>query len=303
MRKEFAQHIERHAVINDKIIFMTGDLGFMALENLKKTIGNRFINAGVSEQNIISMAASLAYEELIPICYSIAPFIVFRPAEQIRIDVCLHNLNVKIVGNGGGFGYGIMGATHHAIEDIAVIGSFQNMRCFIPFCNEDVSGAIDKMFEYKGPSYLRLGYGLKPPQIQMENFAPIRKFTDGNKITIIGMGPVLLNAFDALSEINNPTADVFAISELPLTSLSEELKESIAKTKKLLIIEEHVKRGGLGENIASFLLEEGISCKYKHLYIDGYSNGLYGSQSYHQEINGLDKKTVLLAINNLINGN
>ncbi|MGD0711495.1 MAG: transketolase C-terminal domain-containing protein [Bacteroidales bacterium] len=302
MRKEFAQHIERLAVENDKIIFLTGDLGFMALENLRKAIGDRFINTGVSEQNMISMAASLAYENLIPVCYSIAPFIVFRPAEQIRIDVCLHNLNVKIVGNGGGFGYGIMGATHHAIEDIAVIGSFQNMRCFIPFCNEDVSGAIDKMFEYKGPSYLRLGFGDKPQQIQLEKFSSVRRLSMGDKITIAGIGPILLNVFETLAETEKGIADVFAISEMPLTSLHEELKNSITKTKKLLVIEEHVKRGGLGENIASLILEDGICCVYRHLFINGYVNGLYGSQSYHLEINGLDKKTIFLAINTLING-
>ena len=101
MRKEFARAIEEVAVSNDKIIFLTGDLGFMALESLRDAIGDRFINTGVSEQNMVSMAASLAYEGLIPVCYSIAPFMVFRPAEQIRIDVCLHNLNVKLIGNGG----------------------------------------------------------------------------------------------------------------------------------------------------------------------------------------------------------
>jgi transketolase len=296
MRKEFAQHIERLAVENDKIIFLTGDLGFMALENLRNAIGDRFINTGVSEQNMISMAASLAYENLIPICYSIAPFVVFRPAEQIRIDVCLHNLNVKIIGNGGGFGYGIMGATHHAIEDIAVIGSFQNMRCFIPFCNEDVSGAIDKMFEYKGPSYLRLGYGVKPLHIATGNFSSVRKLGTGDKITIVGMGPVLLNVFDALNKTRNNIADVFVVSEMPLTYLPEELKKSILKTKKLIVVEEHVKRGGLGENIASLILEEGIMCKYSPLYIKGYTNGLYGNQAYHLDVNGLNSEAILAEI-------
>jgi transketolase len=245
---------------------------------------------------MISMAASLAYENLIPVCYSIAPFVVFRPAEQIRIDVCLHNLNVKIIGNGGGFGYGIMGATHHAIEDIAVIGSFQNMRCFIPFCNEDVSGAIDKMFEYKGPSYLRLGYGVKPLHIATGNFSSVRKLGTGDKITIVGMGPVLLNVFDALNKTRNNIADVFVVSEMPLTYLPEELKKSILKTKKLIVVEEHVKRGGLGENIASLILEEGIMCKYSPLYIKGYTNGLYGNQAYHLDVNGLNSEAILAEI-------
>jgi transketolase len=302
MRKEFAQHIEKLAVENDKIIFLTGDLGFMALENLKNAIGERFINVGVSEQNMVSMAASLAYEGLIPICYSIAPFIVYRPAEQIRIDVCLHNLNVKLVGNGGGFGYGIMGATHHAIEDIAVLSCFQNMQCYIPFCNEDVRGTIDQMFAYNGPSYLRLGYGFKPSNISIPDFTKIRKLLTGNEVTIIGAGPVLLNAFEALKNFNENTADVFVVSQQPITGIPIELKESILKTKKLIIVEEHVKRGGLGENIASILLEEGIFCKYSHLCIKGYISGLYGDQAYHIEENGLNATAIITEINKLING-
>ena len=300
MRKEFAQRIEKLAVENEKIVFLTGDLGFMALENIKNAIGERFINVGVSEQNMISVAASLAYEGLSPICYSIAPFIVFRPAEQIRLDVCLHNLNVKIVGNGGGFGYGIMGATHHAIEDIAVLSSFQHMRCYIPFCNEDVEGVVDRMFSYNGPSYLRLGFGVKPGEMVIPPALPIRKVCEGSKITIIGLGPVLLNAYEALKNFEKNTADVFVVSEVPVLEFSEELQESIRKTKKLIIIEEHVKRGGLGEHIASLLMEKGISCEFIHMYVTGYVNGLYGNQVYHVEENGMDHVSIGAKIKALI---
>src|SRR3990167_3479873 len=147
MRKQFSQTIEEIARKNKKILFLTGYLGFNALENVQKVMGDRFINVGVAEQNMITMAAALASQGFTVLCYSIAPFIVFPPAEQIRLDVCLHNLNVKIIGNGGGYGYGIMGATHHAIEDIAVISSFQNMRCFIPFCAEDTDAVVKSMMK------------------------------------------------------------------------------------------------------------------------------------------------------------
>src|SRR3989338_2757600 len=92
MRKEFSKTIEKIASDDQKIIFLTGDLGFMALENVRSAIQNRFVNAGVSEQNMVSMAAGLASQGLTPICYSIAPFAVFRPAEQIPVDVCLHDM-------------------------------------------------------------------------------------------------------------------------------------------------------------------------------------------------------------------
>lgn len=300
MRKEFSNIIEKIATADDQIIFLTGDLGFMALENVRDAIGKRFINMGVAEQNMISVAAALATEGLVPVCYSISPFIVFRPAEQIRLDVCLHNLNVKIVGNGGGYGYGIMGATHHALEDIAVLSSFQNMKCFIPFCNEDVENTINAMFLYKGPSYLRLGFGIKPVNISIPSFQPIRNILKGNDITIIGMGPVVLNAIDTVIS-NSLSADVFAVSEIPISDINEELKQSIKKTGKLLILEEHVQRGGIGEHLAHKLLSAQITCSFKHLFAVGYPDGLYGSQSYHQQLCGLDTESLLLTVKSMLN--
>ena len=139
MRKEFAEAIIDLAESNEKIVFLTGDLGFMALEGVKDCLGERFINAGVAEQNMATMAASLAYEGFIPFIYSISPFITLRPYEQLRNDICLHNLPVKIVANGGGYGYGIMGSTHHNIEDIGAMRILPNMKVFVPFTKEDVS--------------------------------------------------------------------------------------------------------------------------------------------------------------------
>jgi len=301
MRKEFSQTIEKIARIDSRIIFLTGDLGFMALEGVRDIMGSRFINVGVSEQNMISLAAGLASEGLIPICYSIAPFAVFRPAEQIRLDVGLHNMNVKIVGNGGGYGYGIMGATHHALEDIAVVSSFQNFHCYIPYCNEDVHGTVHAMLQYNGPSYLRLGFGVVPPSIFIPEFSPTRKLASGDKLTIVGLGPIVLNAWKALEELGDHSlADLFVVSEMPVTELSEELMLSLNRTKKLLVIEEHVSRGGLGENLALFIVKHQLICQFIHRFALGYPNGLYGSQAYHQKLCGLDPQSLSANIKTLL---
>jgi len=111
MRKPFVEAVLRH-VKPVTSVFMTGDLGFMALEPVREAFGGRFINAGVAEQNMISVAAGLAKTGLEVWAYSIAPFCYARPFEQIRNDVCLHRLPVHLVGNGGGYGYGVMGSTH-----------------------------------------------------------------------------------------------------------------------------------------------------------------------------------------------
>src|SRR6185503_2234094 len=105
MRNIFCEILVQHAKRQD-FVFLTGDLGYMALEPLQKVAGGRFINAGIAEQNMVSVAAGLASQGLSPWAYSIAPFIYARPLEQIRNDVCIHDLPVKLVGNGGGYAYG-----------------------------------------------------------------------------------------------------------------------------------------------------------------------------------------------------
>ncbi len=300
MRKEFSKSIEKLAASDPGIIFLTGDLGFMALENLQETMGDRFINAGVSEQNMVTLAAGLSSQGYKVLCYSIAPFAVFRPAEQIRLDVCLHDMDVKIVGNGGGYGYGIMGPTHHAIEDIAMLSSFQNMRCYIPFCNEDVDGIVNVMMKRKGPSYLRLGFGVKPENLDLPEYASVRKLRSGRKITVVGMGPVVLNVLKALEMCGAKiSADLFVVSEMPLAGLPPILLESVKRTGKVLVVEEHVGRGGLGENLSLLLLKNSAGCKLAHSKAAGYPNDLYGSQAYHQKMSGLDPESICETIKEL----
>src|ERR1041384_1815133 len=131
MRTEFANAMSALFETRKDLVFITGDLGYMAFESLAATLGERFVNAGVAEQNAVSLAAGLAREGQLPWVYSMAVFTVLRPYEQIRHNLCLHELPVKLVGNGGGYGYGIMGATHHALEDVAALRALPNMRLYL----------------------------------------------------------------------------------------------------------------------------------------------------------------------------
>ena len=144
MRNTFCQTLVQYSDLPD-FVFLTGDLGFMALEPLQKSAGERFINAGIAEQNMVSVSAGLAKTGLKPWAFSIAPFIYARPLEQIRNDVCLHDLPVKLVGNGGGYGYGVMGGSHHAIEDYGILLSLQNMRVFVPAFAVDIPPIVEKL--------------------------------------------------------------------------------------------------------------------------------------------------------------
>ena len=301
MRKEFSSWIEAFGRRESRLVFLTGDLGFAALENVSAALGPRFVNMGVSEQNMVYVAAGLAQQGLRPLCYSIAPFAVFRPYEQIRLDVALHGLPVKIVGNGGGYGYGIMGASHHALEDIAVLSCLPHFACVIPLCNSDVAAAGEALFAHDGPGYLRLGLGLWPEALgPLPAFAPVRRLVSAatQQVTVAGMGPVLLGALPWLKESGR--VDAFAVSQLPLPELDPALAASVRASGQLVVVEEHAARGGLGEHLAALLARAGLSFRLHHHHAQGYPTGRYGSQAFHQKQSGLDFPAVQATVARLL---
>lgn len=284
MRVEFAQSIINAFDKNDNLAFITGDLGYMALEKVQEKFGEKFINAGVAEQNMVTVSAALAHEGFIPWVYSISPFVTLRPYEQIRNDVCLHDLPVKLVGNGGGYGYGIMGATHHNIEDIGSLRILPNMRVYVPFTASDVEQAVQQMIADKHPNYLRLNMGAKINH-PVAPFTSWRKIKDGTKGVVVGTGPVTENI------INSTMVDhleVWVLSIYPIIQLPAELIASINATQKLITIEEHNGECGLRETLSYHLMNHlTSSIKILSLSASGYPSGKYGDQKFHQAENNL----------------
>ncbi|HTI10176.1 MAG TPA: hypothetical protein VL832_16525 [Puia sp.] len=292
MRKEFAEAIINLSKSNEKIVFLTGDLGFMALEGVRDLLGEKFINAGVAEQNMATMAASLAYEGFIPFIYSISPFVTLRPYEQLRNDICLHNLPVKVVANGGGYGYGIMGGTHHNIEDIGSMRILPNMQVFVPFTGTDVSESLQEMVNNGSPSYLRLNLASK--QENITGFSQWRKIKSSGKpkAIIIGTGTVVDNLFQLSPDLLE-ALQIWLVSRFPVREIPEELMEDIERTRNVITIEEHQGQCGLNETIASLLLKRlNTPIGYNTLFASGYPSGRYGSQLWHLEENNLAGKNL-----------
>jgi transketolase len=286
MRVEFANAIIKHYKTFAHQVFITGDLGFMALEKVRDTFGERFINAGVAEQNMATVAAGLASEGFIPWIYSISPFITLRPYEQLRNDVCHHNLPVKIVGNGGGYGYGIMGATHHNLEDIGAMRLLPNMKVFVPFTGEDVEQCVKQMLLDKSPNYLRLNLAAKI-NTEVESFSSWRRLKKGSKAVVIGTGPVVANLFQLDAEILNQL-EIWLISVFPLTNLPEELMTALKEKQIVISMEEHSGQCSLHETLAAQLLLNNCGdIKYNGLFAGGYPSGKYGNQIWHQAENNL----------------
>ena len=241
---------------------------------------------------MVTVAAGLAHEGFVPFAYSISPFVTLRPYEQIRTDVCLHDLAVKLVGNGGGYGYGIMGATHHNIEDIGVMRILPNMRVYVPLTGTDVAEAMEQMVADPHPNYLRLNLAAKVPY-PIAPFAQWRKIKDGDKGVVIGTGPVLENILNLPAEIVDGL-EIWVLSIFPVKEIPDALVSKINSTKKLITIEEHQGQCGMHECLASLLLNKLTTpVSFKPLYASGYPSGRYGDQKWHQAENGLGGDSLL----------
>jgi transketolase len=294
MRQVFCQSLVAEAGRPD-FIFLTGDLGFMALEPLRAAMGGRFINAGVAEQNLVSVAAGLARGGLRPWAYSIAPFIYARPYEQVRNDVCLHDLPVVLVGNGGGYGYGVQGATHHALEDYGALLCLPNLRAYVPAFDGDVRAQVRLLFATPHPAYLRLGLSEEPKDFSLPPYAAWRKLLAGGGATLLVVGPLVGGVLDAarrLPEARRP--DLWLVSELPLTHLPDAFLADLRRSGALVVAEEHAAQGGAGRMVAQLLLEAGQPPRrFVARAARGYPSGLYGSQKFHRRESGLDPDSLL----------
>ncbi|MEI7701462.1 MAG: transketolase [Planctomycetia bacterium] len=298
MRRTFCKGLTQQAQRND-FVFLTGDLGYAALEPLREAMGSRFLNAGVAEQNLVGVSAGLAKAGLRPWIYSIAPFLYARPFEQIRNDLCLHRLPVVVVGNGGGYGYGVMGATHHAIEDYGVLLTLSGLTVQIPAFDRDLESLLPQLFEATGPVYLRLGLGEQPDNVQPPDYQPWRKLMAGSAGTLIAVGPLAGGYWRDLVALDpSQRPSLWCLSTLPIGALPEELVGELRQTRKLVIAEEHVAQGSAGHSIMVQLLRSGLGgVPVDHVTAVGYPSGTYGSQRFHRKECGLDPASIRARFN------
>lgn len=284
MRKAFAAAVlDNHN--SEDCFFLTGDLGFMALEEVNAALGSRFVNAGVAEQNMVGVAAGLAREGLRAIVYSIAPFCYARPFEQIRNDVCLGDLPVCLVGNGGGYAYGHMGPTHHALEDCAAMNAL-GVDVLVPAFDEDLRTLVG---HFARPTYLRLGLDARPAGTVAPAYSPWREILPGQQGALAALGPLAGLAWQALQDRpEDERPALWAVCELDESAIPEAFYRQIAG-RPLYVIEEHVAAGGLGMHLSMAIAKRGTGCSaFVHRPALGYPTGRFGSQNFHRTQAGLD---------------
>ena len=281
MRKTFVQQLLQHFGTDPTLVLISGDLGYNAFETIQEKYPTQFINAGIAEQSMIGIAAGMAKNGRKVIVYSIAPFVTFRCLEQIRLDICLHQIPVLIVGNGGGYQYGINGPTHHALSDLACMSSLPHITCRIPADNQEVAQAIDRWVEQPSCTYLRLGESI--------NHAPAPPKSDAAASTIIlGLGTIATELRQALQQ-QGPAHEealrsvaIWAINQLPLPAFTPQEINQLKAAREIIVVEDHTERGGAAEALAMQLLKNGIHPqRYTTFTANQIDQGLYGDRTFH----------------------
>lgn len=203
MRNRIAELIESAALSDPNTVFLTGDLGFSVVESLCAQLGPRFINAGVSEANMATMAGGLALSGYRTYIYSIAPFVTLRCLEQIRNDVCYQGLDVRIVGIGAGFSYGTLGPSHHTLEDATLLAALPGMTVLCPAGVGELDAIFAAYANVREPIYFRIGRergpDLSPPPLT--RYAPAWIVKEGSDATILCSGAVLEKGLEAAREL------------------------------------------------------------------------------------------------------
>jgi transketolase len=310
MRVDFVKALSTVLRRDERGMLITGDLGFMAFEELSSLLAERFVNAGIAEQNMMGVAAGAALTGLRPWVYSIAPFATYRCLEQIRNDICLHDLPVRITGNGGGYTYGVMGSTHHALEDLAVLKSLPNLQLFFPCANDHVNVAVETMAELDGPAYLRLGisaFTTDWPLRGEQADTLTRQYTalatrPGRGLTIVGAGHGVQLALHALRnlDLEQRNVDVFGIARFPWDFEKDAaLRASIERTRNVLFVEEHYGPGGMGE---SFVAALPPLDSFRLLCARYDREQRYGSPRFHMQQCNLTPEALMAAADDVLRG-
>jgi transketolase len=247
MRTAFINELIIQARLHPEIFLVVGDLGFSVIEPFADEFPNRFLNAGVAEQNMTGVAAGLASEGFHVFTYSIANFPTLRCLEQIRNDICYHNLPVTVVAVGGGLAYGNLGYSHHAVQDLAILRTLPNLTMLAPGDPGEAKECVSWLSANPGPSYLRIG---KAGEKSLHNARgissnPLLIRSGTAEIALVSTGGILdetLAAADRLSQ-DGLLAPVYSMPWLkPLTTQS---LAALARYRALIAVEEHVPQGGL----------------------------------------------------------
>lgn len=304
MRNAYLEALYDLAKNNRQIMSLNADIGAIVFDQFRADFPDQFVNFGVAEPNMITAAAGMAASGKIPFCYTITPFITMRTYEQIRDDVCLHNLNVKIVGVGAGLVYSTLGPTHHALEDIAIMKVLPNMQIVSPGDPTESKKATYAIAEINGPVYFRIGTRGEPKIYDDDyefEFGKGVVLKEGDDFTIITTGSIINDVLMAAQELERENISTRVINIHTIKPIDKDIILNAAKeTGAIITVEEHYLEGGIGSSIGNIILENTNSpIKFKRLGIDDCFCSSYGAHKDLKSQYGIAKENIFKEVINL----
>ncbi|MDQ1127881.1 transketolase family protein [Microbacterium sp. SORGH_AS_0888] len=292
MRNQFVELLEDWALEDPRVTLIVGDLGFGVVDDFSKKLPDQFINAGIAEQSMMTMAAGMASEGSRPFVYSIANFPTFRAAEQIRNDVAHHRLPVTVVAVGGGLVYGSLGYSHHAIQDYALMRAMPEMTILSPGDPREMSAVIRFLKSHATPAYLRIGSPSTPAvherdvDVEPGRLLHVAGPRDAQR-TLLTTGAVLNLANGWLKR---PEYNGWALHSVPIwgAGYRDGVREDLQKYAEIVTVEDHLLDGGFG----SWVLETFASSKHRPTVsiraLDPRVAEAVGKEDYLRVIGGLE---------------
>ncbi len=300
MRSLFAKEITTLAKENKDIVLLSGDIGNRMFDDFKDITSNRFFNCGIAEANMMSVAAGMALCGLRPVIYTITPFTTTRCLEQIKIGAAYHDANVVIIGTGSGLSYSELGATHHSLEDIAIMRSIPNIRVLTPCDPLELKVHLREALSLHGPTYIRIGKKGEPFLFEDSKILGIGKsntIKNGEDYLILGIGPIINEALKASISLEKIGINVAVVNIGSIRPLDTEfLKKMVKKNFKYWItLEEHGIVGGLGSTILEWASDfEYLNyIKLKRLAVKSEFIHKLGNQAYTRKLLGLDCESIV----------
>lgn len=253
MRNTSLKSVYQLALQDPRVVYIGSDLGAGVLDEMKQNIPDRFYMEGVSEQHIIGMSAGMAMEGYIPYVNTIATFLTRRCFEQVAIDLCLHDLPVRLIANGGGIVYAPLGPTHLAVEDIAILRALPNMTIIAPCDAEEMKRLMPLTLDWPHPIYIRLAKGgdkvISKPEFGFEIGKAI-VMQEGKDGLFVTTGVMTQLALEAIQQLESEGVSCGVIHMHTIKPLDGEiLKKWIPKVSAIVTVEEHTRIGGLGSAI------------------------------------------------------
>lgn len=291
MRNAFIEELVTLAHLHKNIALIVGDIGYSVVEPFADNFPERFLNAGVSEQNMTSLAAGMASEGYHVFTYSIANFPTFRCAEQIRNDIDYHNLPVTVVAVGGGLAYGALGYSHHAVQDFALIRCMPNMLIAAPGDPMEVRACLRYIISNPQPSYLRLGKAGEPCfHTQVPKIIPGEwlKIADGNKNSLLCTGATLELGMKLRNYSQNYLGS--CVYSMPLWGMKYKSLQSsqVAKLSSVITLEDHLEDGGFGSwMLESLSNHRELRNKVENMALNSIVCGSVATQKELNELGGL----------------